>query len=192
MEEGEADRRRHRIRMTAVVASPPRKAQRVTVPGELMVTAVPALAAFWAPASRAMMARAAPKAAPWDTPSVEAAASGLRRTFCITQPDNARAAPTTIATVMRGRRTWNTMARLWAVPPPARVSASSGKGKPGGACGQGQQGCRPIPPPAEQGSQAASAGETGGSCQVSPYEAVHCADPSSITPKVRPLAFMSL
>ena len=130
MEEGDADRRRHRPRMTAVVASPPRKAQRVTVPGELMVTAVPALAAFWAPASRAMMANAAPKAAPWDTPRVEAEASGLRRTFCITQPDSARAAPTTIATAMRGRRTWNTMARLWAVPPPVRVSASSARDSP--------------------------------------------------------------
>ena len=110
--------------MKAVVARPPRNAQTVTVPGEEMVMAVPALATFWTPASRTMMARAAPKAAPWLTPRVEAEARGLCSTFCITQPDRARAAPTTEAVTTRGSRTRKTMVSHWSVPCPKNVAST--------------------------------------------------------------------
>ena len=89
-----------------------------------MVMAVPALAAFCTPASSTMMARAAPKEAPWETPRVEAEARGLCSTFCITHPERARAAPTTTAVTDRGSRTRKRMASVLAVPRPSRVSST--------------------------------------------------------------------
>ena len=83
--------------------------------------AVPALAAFCTPASSTMMARAAPKEAPWETPRVEAEARGLWSTFCITHPERARAAPTTTAVAVRGSRTRKRMASCCSVPRPSSV-----------------------------------------------------------------------
>ena len=56
------------------------------------------------PPPKTMMPSAAPKAAPCETPSVEAEARGLRSTHCITAPDEASSAPMTIAARARGRR----------------------------------------------------------------------------------------
>ena len=42
------------------------------------------------PPPNTIMPRAAPKAAPWETPRVEAEARGLRSTHCITAPEAAR------------------------------------------------------------------------------------------------------
>ena len=69
---------------------------------------------------------AAPKAAPWDTPSVEAEASGFRRTHCITAPALARAAPTRMAATTRGRRIFKTAVRAISSPPPSSTRMTSG------------------------------------------------------------------
>lgn len=98
--------------MTAVVATPPRKAHNVTSQGSVTDTAPPELEAVCTPAPKKTMAAAAPKEAPWDTPKVEAEASGLRSTLCMTQPDMARANPTPVPTAMRGMRTFQRMVRL--------------------------------------------------------------------------------
>lgn len=72
-----------------------------------------------------MIATVAPKEAPCDTPSVDAEASGLRSTLCMTQPVSARATPATIEVTMRGRRTFHTMALVLQVPLPTRVYNTS-------------------------------------------------------------------
>ena len=54
------------------------------------------------PPPKTMMPTAAPKAAPCDTPSVEAEARGLCSTHCMTAPEDASIAPTSIAAVTLG------------------------------------------------------------------------------------------
>ena len=53
---------------------------------------------------RVTMAKAAPKVAPWETPRVEADASGLWRMAWRMQPARPNPAPATMAVQMRGRR----------------------------------------------------------------------------------------
>ena len=57
------------------------------------------------------MDRAAPNAAPEDTPSVEPSASGLRSRPCIAAPHRLRAAPISPAHSTRGRRVHQMMER---------------------------------------------------------------------------------
>ena len=52
-----------------------------------MVTAEAAEIELTVPLAKTTMPMAAPKAAPWETPKVEAEASGLRRTHCMTAPE---------------------------------------------------------------------------------------------------------
>ncbi len=104
-------------RIASVVAKPEAKAQIDTKYGLVMAKAEivpPPL--VWMPAPRTTMAKAAPKEAPWETPRVEAEASGLRRTHCMETPARARAMPTTIAVTVRGIRTVQTIMLALFVP----------------------------------------------------------------------------
>ena len=88
----------------APLATPNTNEHTVTMTGDVTATAEPRFPSAPMPAWKKTMARAAPKAAPWLTPSVEAEASGFRRTFCITAPAKARLAPTTAAVAILGKR----------------------------------------------------------------------------------------
>src|SRR5690625_2071033 len=59
------------------------------------------------------MPATAPTAAPEDTPVTPGSASGLRNTACITTPTPARAAPTSMATAIRGSRMDHTTVLTW-------------------------------------------------------------------------------
>ena len=76
---------------------------------------------FTTPPPNTIMPTAAPKAAPCETPSVEAEASGLCSTHCITAPDMASAAPTSIAAAARGKRM--PKSTVFAVASPRPISA---------------------------------------------------------------------
>ena len=67
------------------------------------------------------MANAAPKEAPWETPRVEAEASGLRSTFCMIQPAKANAIPTMMPVTIRGIRMFQMIALVCAVPFPSNA-----------------------------------------------------------------------
>ena len=64
----------------------------------------PELPAVDTPASKKTMAKAAPNAAPCETPKVDDEARGLRSTFCMTHPARLNVAPTTTAAVSLGKR----------------------------------------------------------------------------------------
>jgi len=119
---GARRRRADSIRMAATVANAPAKADRA-VSHACIVVARP----FAALPPSETIARAAPKAAPWETPRVNGEASGLRITFCITAPAIPREAPATTAATARGRRMFPMM---WAVTPSA-LPASAARTSPG-------------------------------------------------------------
>ena len=73
------------------------------------------------------MPPAAPKAAPCETPRVEAEASGLCSTHCITAPDMASAAPTSIAATARGKRMPKSTVFAVALPRPVRARKISSR-----------------------------------------------------------------
>lgn len=73
------------------------------------------------PALKTIIADAAPKAAPCDTPSVEDEASGLRKILCITQPVTDNPMPATIAVTMRGKRILNTIISVFGEPRPHKL-----------------------------------------------------------------------
>ena len=83
---------------------PKTKAQSVTIYGLSIDTVEVELEFVITPPPNTIMPNAAPKAAPCDTPSVDAEARGLRSTHCITAPEAASVAPTNIAARTRGRR----------------------------------------------------------------------------------------
>ena len=91
---------------------------------------MPEVVTLSTPAPRAMMANAAPKAAPCDTPTVEAEAIGLRSTLCITQPTMASPKPATMAVQTRGPRRLKTMTFSCVLPPPASVRSTAPMGMP--------------------------------------------------------------
>ena len=110
-------RKRESPRITAATASEPAKEHRVTP--------MPLLPAR----PSTTMAKAAPKVAPWETPSVEAEASGLFRMACKMHPASPSPAPPRMAVQMRGRRlacttrlTFSSCAR----PNTPRTSSASG------------------------------------------------------------------
>ena len=77
------------------------------------------------PPPKTMIPTAAPKAAPWLTPSVEALARGLLSTHCMTAPDMPSAEPTSMAATVRGRRFSKSATRERLSPPPNRVEMTS-------------------------------------------------------------------
>ena len=123
---GVVPRRREMARIITVVAIPPANAQSVTSAGFVTVSAEdvpPALTCI--PAPKYTIATAAPKDAPWDTPSVDDEASGFRSTFCMMQPLNASAAPTAAAVASFGIRTFQIIVSVrrsprWAI---ARITS---------------------------------------------------------------------
>ena len=85
------------------------------------------------PPPNTIMPRAAPKAAPWETPRVEAEARGLRSTHCITAPEAARIAPISMAASTRGSRMFRMAVTCLASPPPkktCRISAGRRRMEP--------------------------------------------------------------
>ena len=80
------------------------------------------------PPPKTMIPKAAPKAAPWDTPNVEADASGFCSTHCMTAPATARVAPTSTAAITRGSLMFITMVRVWGSPLPSRVLIIAARG----------------------------------------------------------------
>lgn len=115
---------------------------------------------IWLPAPKQIIATAAPKDAPWETPRVEAEANGLRRTFCITHPDMARAAPTTTAAAMRGIRTFQMMVRVSRLPYPTRAPRICPK-------------LRPAEPAARDARQA-RAHDRGANRHKAPFRRTYC------------------
>ena len=85
----------------------------------------PELPAVDTPASKKTMAKAAPNAAPCETPSVEDEARGLRSTFCMTHPARLKAAPTTTAAVSLGRRIEKRIVRVAESAFPVSVASKS-------------------------------------------------------------------
>ncbi len=76
-----------------------------------------------------MMIRIAPKPAPPVTPITSGEASGLASAPCRIAPAIPSAAPTTIASTVRGRRSVSTICWLGPPPPlPRRMSITSAKG----------------------------------------------------------------
>ena len=69
------------------------------------------------------MAKAAPKAAPWETPVVKGEARGLRRMSCITAPATPSPAPARIAPTIRGNRM--DQSTCWKGAPSRRSNAST-------------------------------------------------------------------
>ena len=106
----------------------PTKAQSVVTAGLVTESWAPAVLADMSPPPRAMMAKAAPNAAPWDTPMVEAEARGLRRIPCMTQPTMPRPNPATMAVTARGRRRFKTMMFSFCPPWPKRVASTRSRG----------------------------------------------------------------
>ena len=92
-----------------------------------MVIAVVAFAEFTTPPPKTTIPSAAPNAAPCETPSEDAEASGFRRTHCITAPAAASAEPTRIAVTARGRRIFMIAVRCIFSPPPVRTAKISGR-----------------------------------------------------------------
>ena len=107
--------------ITTVESAPNTKAQSVTIYGLSMVTADAADAEFTTPPPTTMMPSAAPKAAPCDTPSVDADARGFLSTHCMTAPEVAKIAPTRIAAVTLGSRMPIITVWDWSSPRPKIV-----------------------------------------------------------------------
>ena len=113
-------RNRLRPRITKATAILPTKAHK----GMAMPPSPPT-----APRFSTMMAKAAPKLAPWDTPRVEAEARGLRSTAWNTQPVTPNPAPETMAVQIRGRRLFRTTRLIFssaAFPNTPRISWDNG------------------------------------------------------------------
>ena len=106
-----------------------RNAHRLMVTGLVKVSPPAALPLDWMPAPSTMMAKAAPKPAPWEMPRVEAEAKGLRSTDWSTQPAAPSPAPPSRAVQIRGRRSERTTvftAGSSAAPKMPRSSSESG------------------------------------------------------------------
>ena len=117
---GETCRNRLSPRITRATAMLPAKAHR----GIATLPRPPA-----DPICSTMIAKAAPKLAPWDTPRVEAEARGLRRMAWSTQPEIPRPPPAMRAVQMRGRRLLRTIRLILsseALPNTARTSSPMG------------------------------------------------------------------
>ena len=111
MAEGVASLSFESARITRVVIIPPQKAAAET--------------RYMLPAPETAITTAAPKDAPWETPSVEAEARGFRRTFCITAPHMASEAPTEAAVARRGSLIFLTIALSCLEEVPAMAFAAS-------------------------------------------------------------------
>ncbi|MNY22440.1 hypothetical protein D3C86_1560520 [compost metagenome] len=70
------------------------------------------------------MARAAPSAAPPDTPTRPGSAKGLRNNPCIATPDNASTDPTAMPSKLRGRRICPRINSACCVSPPSSGNPS--------------------------------------------------------------------
>ena len=112
---------RESMSMAIVVIIPPANAQIDTAYGLEMLRAV----LTWEPAPRNTIATAAPNDAPWETPSVDADASGFLRTFCIMHPHIERAVPTAMAAAIRGSLTFHNIEFICLEPCPDTVFRTS-------------------------------------------------------------------